>query len=126
MDRKFLPTLSDLIDSLTINQIKAVKFRDKKETYEKGLKNICHDIELILKQKNVTIDAAFVRTIIRIAQLNLLIWDLKDKMHSANPKQYAQFLTDAHKLNGERNKMKNKISQIVGDTDPTKKRTNVD
>lgn len=126
MDRKFLPTLSDLIDSLTINQIKAVKFRNKKETYEKGLKNICHDIDLIVKQRNVSIDAAFVRIIVRIAQLNFFIWELKDRMHNANPDDYAKFLTYAHELNGERNKMKNKISQIVGETDPTKKRTNVD
>lgn len=126
MDRKYLPTMADLIDSLTINHIKAVKFRDKKRAYEKEMSNICHDIDLILKQKNVSITDTFVHTIVRIAQLNLFIWNLKDKMHSANPKQYAQYLTQAHKLNGERNTMKNKISHIVGETDPTKKRTNVD
>lgn len=126
MNRKYLPTVADLIDSLTINHIKALKFLDKKRAYEKEMSNICHDIDLILKQKNISITDTFVRTIVRIAQLNLFIWDLKDKMHSANPKQYTQYLTLAHKLNGERNTMKNKISQIVGETDPTKKRTNVD
>lgn len=126
MNRKYLPTMADLIDSLTINHIKALKFRDKKRAYEKEMSNICHDIDLIVKQKNVSIDAAFVRIIVRIAQLNLFIWKLKDRMHNANPDDYAKFLTYAHELNGERNKMKNKISQIVGETDPTKKRTNVD
>lgn len=126
MNRKYLPILAELIDSLTINQIKEIKFRDNKDAYAKEIKNICHDIDLIIRNKNIKINSKFIKIIVILAQSNLFIWENKDKMHATDPENYLKLLKHAHQLNGVRNSMKNRISEIIGDTDPSKKRTNVD
>ena len=125
-DRAYLPILADLIDALTINQIKEVKFQDKKLAYSEEIKKICHDIDLIISKKNIKFNSELIRIIILIAQLNLFIWDNKDKMQKENPENYLKLLKIAHQLNGIRNTMKNKISETIGDKDPSKKRTNTD
>lgn len=125
-DRKYLPTLADLIDSLTINQIKEIKFHDKKIAYAKEIKKICHDIDLIIDGKKVKINSKLIRIIVLIAQLNLYIWENKDRMQKDIPENYLTLLKHAHQLNGIRNSMKNKISEEIGDKDPGKKRTNVE
>lgn len=124
-ERKYLPTLADLIDSLTINQIKEIKFHDNKTAYTEELKKISHDIDIVINEKKVKINSKLIRLIILIAQLNLYIWENKDKMQKASPEEYLKLLKFAHQLNGIRNNMKNKISEMVGDKDPSKKRTNV-
>lgn len=124
--RDYLPTLADLIDALTINQIKEIKFPDKKSSYAQEIKKICHDIDLIINEKKVRTSSTLIRTIIIIAQINLYIWENKDMMQKENPENYLKLLKLAHQLNGIRNTMKNKISEIVGDKDPSKKRTNIE
>ncbi|MBI2028448.1 MAG: hypothetical protein HYT07_02450 [Candidatus Levybacteria bacterium] len=124
--REYLPTLADLIDSLTINQIKEIKFHDKKISYAKELKKICHDIDLIIDEKKVKINSKLIRIIIIIAQLNIYIWENKDRMQKEDGENYLKLLKHAHQLNGIRNSMKNKILEEIGDKDPSKKRTNVE
>lgn len=124
--RTYLPTLADLIDSLTISQLKEVKFHDDTLAYAHELKRICHDIDMLIREKNVRFTSTLIRIITIIAQVNMSIWDNKDKMQEVKGKHYVKLLTNAHQLNGVRNTMKNKISEMVGDTDPSKKRTNVE
>ena len=50
MDRKYLPTLSELIDRLSIVQLKEVFITDHKEEYAQEIKDIVHDIDLCLKE----------------------------------------------------------------------------
>ncbi len=125
-DRKYLPTLADLIDSLTINQIKEIKFRDKKSAYEKEIKEICHDIDLVIEEKQIKFSSKFIRIIVIIAQLNLYIWENKDKMQEGKEENYLQLLKLAHQLNGIRNTMKNELSEEFGEKNPSKKRTNIE
>lgn len=125
-DRKYLPTLADLIDSLTINQIKEIKFRDKKSAYAKEIKEICHDIDLVIKEKQIKLNSKLIRIIVLVAQLNLYIWENKDRMQEGKEENYLQLLKLAHQLNGIRNTMKNEISEEIGDKDPSKKRTNIE
>lgn len=125
-ERKYLPTLADLIDSLTINQIKEIKFHDKKEAYAEEINKICHDIDLVIEEKKLKINSKLIRIIIFIAQLNLYIWENKDKMKKAREENYLKLLKLAHQLNGIRNTMKNKISEKIGDKDLSKKRTNTE
>lgn len=123
--REYLPTLADLIDILTINQIKEIKFHDKKLVYAEVIKKICNDIDLIINEKNVKLNSKLIRIIILIAQLNLYIWENKDRMQEADSENYSKLLKFAHQLNGIRNTMKNKVSEEIGDKDPSKKRTNI-
>lgn len=126
IEREYLPTLADLIDALTIDQIKEIKFHDKKLAYAEGIKKICHDIDLIIDEKNVKLNSKLIRIIITIAQLNLYIWENKDRMQKGNEENYLKLLKFAHQLNGIRNTFKNKILKEIGDKDPSKKRTNTE
>jgi len=124
--REYLPNLADLIDSLTISQIKEIKFRDKKDIYEEEIKKICHDIDLIINEKNVKLNSRLVRMITVVAQLNLFIWENKDRMRKVKEEKYLKLLKLSHQLNGIRNILKNKISEEIGDKDLSKKRTNIE
>ena len=48
MKRKYLPTLGELIDRLSIVQLKEVKIPEHKEEYQKEIQDIVHDITEIL------------------------------------------------------------------------------
>ena len=47
-DRKYLPTLSELIDRLSIAQLKEVFITEHKAEYAQEISDIVHDIQLVL------------------------------------------------------------------------------
>ena len=47
--RKWLPTLGELIDRLSIHQLKEVFIPENKENYATEMNDIVHDIDIILK-----------------------------------------------------------------------------
>ena len=110
-NRKYLPTLSELVDRLSIAQLKEVFIVDHKEEYAQEISDICHDIQLIL-DKCDDIDAETVRAIVVLSQMNLHIWH--------NESNYRKGIKDGnnleltHGLNGIRNTAKNKIQEKVG------------
>ena len=52
--RKWLPTLGELIDRLSIHQLKEVFIPENKENYGNEMKDMVHDIDLILKENEYT------------------------------------------------------------------------
>ena len=48
--RKYLPTLGELIDRLSIIQIKELKIPNHKEEYSQEIEDIVHDINQIIKK----------------------------------------------------------------------------
>lgn len=122
--RKYLPTLADLIDALSIDQIKEIKLENK-QSYASEMKKISHDIDVLIFQKQIKLSARLIRMIIVIAQINLFIWNNKDKMQE-DPDHYHDLLKLAHQLNGIRNRIKNLLLELTGEVEPSKKRTNVD
>lgn len=110
--RRFLPTLSELIDRLSIVQLKEVKIPEHKNEYAQEISDIVHDIQLIMDQKDVVITAELIRAVIVCAQMNAHIWYNETNVRSgvAGPNMLA--LT--HGLNGIRNTAKNKIQEVVG------------
>jgi hypothetical protein len=110
--RKFLPTISELLDRLSIVQLKEVKIPEHKEEYAKEIADIVHDIQLIIDQNDVIINAEMLRAIIVCAQMNTHIWYNESNVRSgvAGPSMLA--LT--HGLNGIRNTSKNKIQEVFG------------
>jgi len=112
MDRKYLPTLSELVDRLSIAQLKEVFITDHKEEYAKEIQDILHDIDLELQEKNVILDAKAIRAIMVLSQMNLHIWH--------NESNYRKGIKDGnnleltHGLNGIRNTAKNMIQENVG------------
>ena len=136
MNRQYLPSLSELIDRLSIIQLKEVFIPDHKDEYSEEIKQIVHDINVILnlndnshavledescgtqsfkglsESSSTKLDAETIRAIIVLAQMNLHIWH--------NESNYRKGIKDGnnleltHGLNGIRNTAKNKIQEKVG------------
>ena len=137
MTRKYLPTLSELIDRLSIVQLKEVFIPENKSEYSREIKEIVHDIDVILSEQSgpkvtlmddscstqivdtvehnsntASIDGETIRAIIVCAQMNLHIWH--------NESNYRKGIKDGndleltHGLNGIRAAAKNKIQEKVG------------
>lgn len=109
--RKYLPTLSELIDRLSITQLKEVFISDHKEEYSEEIKEILHDIDLILQEKDVVVDAKFIRAIVVLSQMNLHIWHNESNYRKGIKEGNSLELT--HGLNGIRNTAKNKIQDSM-------------
>lgn len=123
-NRKYLPTLADLVDALSIDQIKEIKLENK-HSYALEMKKISHDIDILISQKQIRLSARLIRMIVIVAQINLFIWNNKDKMQE-DPEHYNDLLKLAHQLNGIRNRIKNLLLELSGEVEPSKKRTNVE
>ena len=110
-ERKYLPALSELIDRLSIAQLKEVFIAEHKAEYAQEIKDICHDIQLILDETD-SIHADTIRAIVVLSQMNLHIWH--------NESNYRKGIKDGnnleltHGLNGVRNTAKNMIQEIEG------------
>ena len=111
-ERKYLPTLSELVDRLSIVQLKEVCITDHKEEYGQEISDILHDIDLILDNLGDKIDSRTIRAIVVLSQMNLHIWH--------NESNYRKGIKDGndleltHGLNGIRNVAKNRIQEVVG------------
>ena len=110
--RKYLPTLSDLVDRLTITQLKEVKIPEHKEEYALEIKDILHDINLILDEEKPKITAEFLRAVIVVAQYNNHIWVNESNFRKGIKEGNNLELT--HSLNGIRNRAKNIIQESLG------------
>ena len=100
--RKYLPTISDLIDRLSIIQLKEVFIPEHKKEYAKEIQEILHDLNL------EGVDAEFVRAIVVLSQMNLHIWHNETKYRAGEGDGN---LGLTHGLNGIRNTAKNKIQE---------------
>lgn len=108
-DRKYLPSIGDLIDRLSIDQIKEVLIPEHKEQYAAEMQDIVHDIDLAFQDKKL--DAKTIRAIIVIAQMNLHIWHNEAKCRTGE--KDGNDLRLSHGLNGLRVQAKNKINTIL-------------
>jgi hypothetical protein len=110
--RKYLPTLSELIDRLSIVQLKEVFIPEHKSEYSQEIADIVHDIQVLLDEQNGKITAETIRAIVVLSQMNLHIWH--------NESNYRKGIKDGnnleltHGLNGIRNVAKNRIQEVVG------------
>jgi hypothetical protein len=110
--RKYLPTLSELVDRLSITQLKEVFITDHKKEYSDEITDILHDIDLLLSEDDIKLDAKSIRAIVVLSQMNLHIWH--------NESNYRKGIKDGnnleltHGLNGIRNTAKNRIQEVAG------------
>lgn len=112
MERRYLPTFSDLIDRLSICQLKEVFIPDHKAEYAVEIKDIMHDIDLMLKENKGEVNADTIRSIIVLAQTNLHIWHNESNIRKGIQDNNNLELT--HGLNGIRTTAKNRIQDQVG------------
>jgi len=113
MKRKYLPTLAELIDRLSIIQLKEVFIVEHKEEYRKEIDDIVYDIQLIINEDlNFELSAKVIRAIVVLAQMNLHIWYNESNYRKGINGDNNLELT--HGLNGIRNTAKNKIQESIG------------
>ena len=111
-ERKYLPTLSELIDRLSIVQLKEVFIAEHKAEYGQEIKDIVNDIQILLDENKGVVTAETIRAIVVLSQMNLHIWH--------NESNYRKGLRDGnnleltHGINGIRNTAKNKIQEVNG------------
>tara|TARA_R110000803_G_scaffold29119_2_gene66704 strand:+ start:5032 stop:5448 length:417 start_codon:yes stop_codon:yes gene_type:complete len=111
-NRKYLPTFSEIIDRLSIAQLKEVFIPEHKTEYAEEISDIIHDINLIIENNDAIITGETIRAIVVLSQMNLHIWH--------NESNYRKGIKDGndleltHGLNGIRNTSKNKIQEVVG------------
>ena len=104
--RKYLRTVSELIDRLSIIQLKEVFIPEHKEEYAKEIKDILHDLE------SEGLDSELIRAVIVTSQMNLHIWHNESEARKGiNAGENLQL---THGLNGIRNTAKNKIQERFG------------
>ena len=110
-NRKYLPTLSELIDRLSIVQLKEVFIPEHKKEYAQEIADIVHDIQVSLDESD-KLNAETVRAIIVLSQMNLHIWHNESNYRRGIDGDNNLELT--HGLNGLRNTAKNKIEELAG------------
>jgi len=110
--RKYLPTLGELIDRLSIIQIKELKIPNHKEEYSQEIRDIVHDINEIIKEGDFEVNGEFIRAVVVLSQMNLHIWVNEDNARVGDNQGNQLMLT--HGLNGIRNTAKNKIQEVEG------------
>lgn len=112
MNRKYLPTLSELIDRLSIVQLKEVFIPEHKKEYSDEIRDIIHDIQFVLEEQKTPVNAETIRAIIVLAQMNLHIWH--NEANYRKGVDNGNNLELSHGLNGIRNTAKNKIQDQLG------------
>ena len=104
--RKYLPTISELIDRLSIVQLKEVFIQEHKEEYAQEIKDIVEDLDELMYWEKPT--GEMIRAIVVLAQMNLHIWHNETEYRAAEGDGN---LGLTHGLNGIRNTAKNKIQE---------------
>ena len=110
--RRWLPTLGELIDRLSIPQLKEVFIPKNKDNYANEIDDMVYDINLIIKENNANIDGEFIRAVIVLSQMNAHIWYNESQVRKGERGSDNLMLT--HGLNGIRNTAVNKIMERVG------------
>jgi|TARA_B100000282_G_scaffold296075_1_gene276958 hypothetical protein len=123
-DRQFVLPAAELIDRLSVDQIKEMLF-DNNTSITQEISKLSHDIDLILSENNVKLNARFIRIIMVLSQINVHIWYLKDEMQK-NEEKYNDLLKLAHQINGVRNRMKNLLLEEFGDKEKSLLRSNLE
>ena len=110
-ERKYLPTLSELIDRLSIIQLKEVFIPEHKTEYANEIEDIVHDIDIIMRsQVTINMPSEMIRAIIVLAQMNLHIWHNESECRKSGGEGNLKL---THSINGVRNTAKNKIQEAV-------------
>ena len=105
--RKYLPTISELIDRLSIVQLKEVFIPEHREEYAQEIRDIVHDLDELIYWEKPT--GEMIRAIVVLAQMNLHIWHNESEARKGI--NAGENLRLTHGLNGIRNTAKNKIQE---------------
>ena len=112
--RKYLPTFAELIDRMSICQLKAIFIPDNKEAYDKEIQDIQHDIDQIIRDKDIKLTSELLKATSVVMLANRYIWENESKCREGDS-QDLELLKLTHSINGVRNTAKNTISKELGE-----------
>ncbi len=108
--RKYHLEIGELLDRLTILQLKEVKVPETKEQVSREIEEIVHDINLIISDSQKQITANFLRDLIILAQFNAHIW--YNESNARNGKKDGNLLLLTHSINGIRVEARNRLQKL--------------
>ena len=114
-ERKYLPTFAELVDRLSIVQLKMIFISEHRAAYEEERMLIEHDIDLWLKSEQRYFRALDLRAVMMIMLANRVIWDNESKARTAMGNEQDKLLKFTHSINGIRNTAKNVLSVGIGE-----------
>ncbi len=103
--RRLYPSVGELFDRLSIDQIKQVADPAHSDDYGSEIDKILADLDGLFVARSVKLSARLIRLVIALAQINLHIWQAKEATLSASTRSDAA-LKLSHQLNGIRNQLK--------------------
>jgi len=107
-DRKYFPSVPQMIDRLCIVTLKSIKISENNKEYEEEALEIMHDLSLLLGKKQ----GEFIRSILVNAIVNETMWSNESKARNGNDKQGKRLLL-THSLNSIRAASMNAMSDVV-------------
>jgi hypothetical protein len=110
--RKYLPTLPDLVDRLTIVQMKMIFIPERAKEYAEERALILHDIDLVLHEGH-QMTAKAILAVVLISLSNRYIWENESKARAGGSEQ-DRLLKLTHSINGVRNTAKNMLAGEMG------------
>ena len=114
MNRKYLPTFAELIDRMSICQLKAIFIPENKEAYDQEIADIQHDLDQIIEEKNIKLSSEMLKATSIVMLTNRYIWENESKCRNGDS-QDLELLKLTHSINGVRNLAKNVISRELGE-----------
>lgn len=113
---RFVPSLGDLIDRLTVDQLKEAFHENIRKSVRNEIHDLEHDIDGWAERHHIKLSGRNVRVVIVLAQINYEIWMCKERIRE-DPQHYDRWLKRAHQLNGIRNQMKNLLlARVQGES----------
>jgi hypothetical protein len=109
-ERSYLPTFAELVDRLSIVQLKAVFIPEHAAEYRAEMELILHDLDILRPE----IDARSIHAMLVLMLCNRYIWENEAKARAGGAEQ-DKLLKLTHSINGVRNTAKNVLSSICGD-----------
>jgi hypothetical protein len=109
--RRFLPNFAELIDRFCIDHLKYTFLA--KDNYAQSVEDMAHDIDELIKEKDIKLDANMIQDIIILAQYNTHIWYNESAVRNGLPGAKLEL---THSLNGLRSVARNRITSRLGET----------
>lgn len=112
--RKWLPHFAELVDRLSIHQLKEIFISEHKEKYRSEMGDILHDLGKIIEEKDIKITPHLIHCIVALSQMNAHIW-YNESAARKGEDQSPEKLRLSHSLNGVRNSLMNIILNLIND-----------
>ncbi len=119
--RRYEWALTDLVDALTISQIRQSLVPEHSITAKRDLADLTRDIDATLAENKAVMTSEAVKLVLFISQANLRVWLNKERMLTDESK-YFELLEFAQELNGLRNHARNRLMSEWNEMRPARKR----